>query len=76
MSAGKGSKPRPLSVDRQTFESNWERAFGGCKAADSDDTPRVVCPACNGTGGFTIEDEQEECLECNGLGYYGTGAAR
>lgn len=25
--AGKGSKPRPLSVDRKTFESNWDRIF-------------------------------------------------
>jgi hypothetical protein len=25
--AGKGSKPRPLSVDRKTYESNWDRIF-------------------------------------------------
>ena len=25
---GKGDTPRPLSVDQQTFASNWERAFG------------------------------------------------
>jgi len=25
---GKGSKPRPLSVDRKTFENNWDRIFG------------------------------------------------
>jgi len=25
--SGKGSKPRPFSVDRKTFESNWERIF-------------------------------------------------
>lgn len=25
---GKGSKPRPLSVPRKTFEDNWERIFG------------------------------------------------
>lgn len=24
---GKGSRPRPLSVDDQTFESNWNRIF-------------------------------------------------
>lgn len=24
---GKGDKPRPLSVDQETFASNWERAF-------------------------------------------------
>lgn len=26
--SGKGSRPRPFSVDRKTFESNWERIFG------------------------------------------------
>ena len=25
--AGKGDSPRPLSVDHQTFGSNWERTF-------------------------------------------------
>lgn len=25
--AGKGSKPRPYSVDHNIFESNWERTF-------------------------------------------------
>jgi hypothetical protein len=25
--AGKGSKARPFSVDRKTFESNWDRIF-------------------------------------------------
>lgn len=26
--AGKGSKARPLAVDKKTFESNWDRIFG------------------------------------------------
>lgn len=25
---GKGSTPRPFSVDQETFESNWDRIFG------------------------------------------------
>lgn len=25
---GKGSKPRPFSVDKKTFDDNWERIFG------------------------------------------------
>lgn len=25
--SGKGSAPRPFEVDRQTFESNWDRIF-------------------------------------------------
>jgi hypothetical protein len=24
---GKGSKPRPFDVDRQTYEDNWDRIF-------------------------------------------------
>ena len=26
--SGKGSKPRPYSVDQKTFESNWDSIFG------------------------------------------------
>lgn len=26
--SGKGSRPRPFSVDRKTFEDNWDRIFG------------------------------------------------
>lgn len=25
--SGKGSKPRPISVDRKTYESNWDMIF-------------------------------------------------
>ena len=25
--AGKGSKPRPLSVDKETFNNNWDKIF-------------------------------------------------
>ena len=25
---GKGSSPRPFSVDRKTYEDNWDRIFG------------------------------------------------
>ena len=26
---GKGSAPRPLSVDQKTFQENWDAIFGG-----------------------------------------------
>ena len=26
--SGKGSRPRPYSVDRKTFDANWDRIFG------------------------------------------------
>lgn len=29
--SGKGSKPRPLSVDQKTFDDNWDRIFGAKK---------------------------------------------
>ena len=29
--AGKGSRPRPYSVDQETFKSNWETIFGQSK---------------------------------------------
>jgi len=25
--SGKGSKPRPIEVDRKTYEDNWDRIF-------------------------------------------------
>jgi hypothetical protein len=28
MSNGKGDSPRPLSVDAETYKSNWEQTFG------------------------------------------------
>jgi hypothetical protein len=27
MSNGKGDTPRPISIDRQTYEDNWKRIF-------------------------------------------------
>jgi hypothetical protein len=26
--SGKGSRPRPYSVDQKTFDSNWDQIFG------------------------------------------------
>lgn len=31
---GKGSKPRPFSVDQKTFDSNWDAIFGATKKSD------------------------------------------
>jgi hypothetical protein len=38
---GKGSSPRPYSVDRQTFGSNWDLIFGKKppQSGSQDDTP-------------------------------------
>ena len=32
---GKGSAPRPYSVDRKTFEENWDKIFGKKKVEDN-----------------------------------------
>jgi hypothetical protein len=34
---GKGSNPRPFSVDHKTFDSNWEKAFGKPEPSVIDD---------------------------------------
>lgn len=33
---GKGSKPRPYSVDQKTFDNNWNAIFGKKKKTDSE----------------------------------------
>ncbi len=36
--AGKGSRPRPFSVDQQTFDSNWETIFGRKEQSSESDS--------------------------------------
>jgi hypothetical protein len=43
--SGKGSKPRPLSVDRKTFESNWDRIFANKNKHTNCGTPKC-CGKC------------------------------
>ena len=38
--SGKGSKPRPYSVDSDTLASNWERTFGKKKNEDNTGTDK------------------------------------
>jgi hypothetical protein len=33
---GKGSKPRPFSVDQETFENNFDRIFGKKKKSEEE----------------------------------------
>lgn len=41
--AGKGSKPRPLSVPRKQFDDNWDRIFGKKKSErDKEQNNRTV----------------------------------
>ena len=39
---GKGDKPRPFSVDKETFESNWDKIFGKKKEKTTDDYQDVL----------------------------------
>lgn len=32
--AGKGSKPRPIDIDRKTYDDNWDRIFKKDKNKD------------------------------------------
>jgi hypothetical protein len=32
---GKGSAPRPYSVDKETFDNNWNKIFGKKKVEDN-----------------------------------------
>lgn len=44
--AGKGSKPRPFSVDTQTFDSNWDNIFKKQKEqAVIDEVSKLVAEA-------------------------------
>ena len=41
--AGKGSKPRPLSIPRKQFDDNWDRIFGKKKSErDKEQNNRTV----------------------------------
>lgn len=35
-SAGKGSGPRPFSVDQKTFDNNWDNIFNKKKKSDAE----------------------------------------
>lgn len=34
--SGKGSRPRPISVDQATFSTNWDRIFGSKNTVQSE----------------------------------------
>ena len=40
--AGKGSNPRPFSVDRKTFDDNWDRIFNKKSAQDVKEVSRSI----------------------------------
>lgn len=59
----KGSKQRPLRVDRKQFESNWERAFGQKRVSTpetisnffSDNGKKEAVVLLCSAGGYSVE---------------------
>lgn len=43
---GKGSSPRPFSVDQTTFADNWDRIFGKNKK-EQDSADKYLCSCYN-----------------------------
>ncbi len=39
---GKGSRPRPYSVDQKTFDSNWDAIFSKKKKTDAEKFDEAV----------------------------------
>lgn len=39
---GKGSRPRPYSVDQKTFDSNWDAIFNKKKKTDTEKFDEAV----------------------------------
>ena len=39
---GKGSKPRPFSVDQKTFDANWNAIFGRKKKSDQESFDQAI----------------------------------
>lgn len=38
--SGKGSRPRPFSVDRKTFDKNWDQIFKKKKVKETKKLPK------------------------------------
>ena len=69
---GKGSAPRPLSVDSDTFADNWAATFGKkelpitMEPDDTDIDEDDICSACSGSGEGMYDGST--CYKCHGRG--------
>ena len=66
--SGKGSRPRPFSVDQKTFDSNWNKIFN--KENQMIEETKVPCGCgrsatgyCTGLHEMTEEEYEEYLLE-------------
>lgn len=67
---GKGSAPRPLSVDNNTFADNWAATFGKKELPitmepDEEDEDEI-CSGCSGSGEGMYDGSS--CYKCHGSG--------
>ena len=53
---GKGSAPRPFSVDRSTYESNWDAIFGKKKDDNTGVQKNEYCDIISTEECFEVED--------------------
>lgn len=80
---GKGSTPRPYSVDAETFANNWDSIFGK-KLNQNFDCHRcyeengalvnkmVLCPKCGNKRCPRASDHRLECTDSNAPGQPGS----
>lgn len=69
---GKGQKRRPCLVPKDTYESNWERTFGGNRQG-CDFMAGCQCPHCLKLQ-ETLTDQVTnacDCTHCKSLGTHG-----
>ena len=59
MSAGgKGSAPRPYSIDQKTFANNWDAIFG--KKKKQEDTKTMPMPGTIGSAKLVFKDDDTD----------------
>jgi hypothetical protein len=58
--SGKGSAPRPLSVDAETYAANWARAFGAV----------AVFTPCHGCGCPGMDGTPDDCVAADACLYH------
>lgn len=55
--AGKGSRPRPYSIDQKTFDNNWDAIFRKNKSAN-EELPKNLQEADKRIADHSGEDQQ------------------
>ena len=58
---GKGSKPRPFDVDRETYESSWDRIFSKRNAVVG--PTRYAVKVGSGENSYYVTEDTGSCAE-------------